>query len=95
MAAFQQAAIGAFLETIICKNEILSWKQYYQEYSNAIYDHKWAAREKKSLPLPSGETVLESLLKNNRLRNLFSLNCKQKQAKIHYHDMEGVCLHGL
>ena len=40
MAAFQQAAIGTFLEIIICKNEILSWKQYYQEYSNAIYDHK-------------------------------------------------------
>ena len=40
MAAFQQASIGAFLEIIICKNEILSWKQYYQEYINAIYDHK-------------------------------------------------------
>lgn len=73
MAAFQQAAIGAFLETIICKNEILSWKQYYQEYSNAIYEHKWAAREKKSLPLPSGETVLESLLKNNKTSQSFFL----------------------
>ncbi len=40
MAAFQQASIGAFLEIIICKNEILSWQQYYQEYRNAIYDHK-------------------------------------------------------
>ena len=40
MAAFQQAAIGAFLEIIICKYKILSLQQYHQEYSNAIYDHK-------------------------------------------------------
>ena len=73
MAAFQQAAIGAFLEIIICKNEILSWKQYYQEYSNAIYDHNWAAREKKSLPSPARETVLESLLKNNKTSQSFFL----------------------
>lgn len=73
MAAFQQAAIGAFLEAIICKNEILSWKQYYHEYSNAIYDHKWAAREKKPLPLPLGETVLESLLENNKTSQSFFL----------------------
>lgn len=73
MAAFQQAAIGAFLETIICKNEILSWKQYYQEYSNAIYGHKWAAQEKKSPPLPSGEAVLESLLKNSKTSQSFFL----------------------
>ena len=73
MAAFQQAAIGAFLEIIICKNEILSWKQYYHEYSNAIYDHKWEAREKKSLPSPARETVLESLLKNNKTSQSFFL----------------------
>ena len=73
MAAFQQAAIGAFPETITFKNEILSWQQYYQEYSNAICDHKWAAREKKSLPLPSGETVLESLLKNSKTSQSFFL----------------------
>ena len=80
MAAFQQASIGAFLEIIICKNEILSWKQYYQEYINAIYDHKWAAwknkgewitAERKSLPSPSGETVLESLLENIKTSQSF------------------------
>ena len=73
MAAFQQAAIGAFPETITRKNEILSWQQYYQEYSNAIYDHKWAAREKKPLPSPARETVLESLLNNNKTSQSFFL----------------------
>lgn len=54
---------------------------------------EWITAERKSLPRLQEKQYWNLSWKISRLRNLFSVNCKQKQYKIHYHDMERVCLH--